>query len=561
MTSKRTIACAGGVVGAVLGTTLVAALAAGCKNEDCTRTLTCPPPPDADGGGGSGAAGGAGGAGTGGNTALADGEPCDDPAACASGLCTDGVCCASTCDGGCETCAAPGDEGTCTAYAAGDDPESACGETGACNGEGLCGATHIWSQAFTASGFGVVLDVGTDDNGNVVILGLFGGSLKPGGADLFSDSNEAFVAKFDADGNHLWSEQFFGSGFNSPAGLAVSGAGDIFVTGGFFGTLNVRGTTLTAGPNGSAYIARLTPDGDHAYSRSLPIDSWGRDVVLAQGEDVVLAGEYNGAGNVGGAPLPTASVDSPFLARYSSTLTHRWSKGFPPSSANFSPDVQVTVGPGDSITMAAEVAGMLSFGGPTVNAGGGGVGIARFSSAGTHQWSTAFAGPDVGEVAVDTAGNVAMHGRLRDVTNFGGGIFTPDSGGDGYTVKLDAQGGHLWSLHHSGMGFGIGRAAHALPDGSTLVAGTFSGDFALPPHTFAANGANDAYLARYDAGGTAIWVHVYGDAGHQGLHHAALGPDGNVVMTGHVGSSIDLGGRPLMAPGSGETFFIAKLTP
>jgi hypothetical protein len=62
-----------------------------------------------------------------------------------SGYCFDGVCCATDCSGKCKTCNGT-TPGACTLAASGDDPrsdcpmqpQSSCGNVGACNGSGAC---------------------------------------------------------------------------------------------------------------------------------------------------------------------------------------------------------------------------------------------------------------------------------------------------------------------------------------------------------------------------------------------------------------------------------------
>ena len=43
-----------------------------------------------------------------------DGEPCSNPARCASGFCADGACCNTRCDGQCEACDVEDATGMCT---------------------------------------------------------------------------------------------------------------------------------------------------------------------------------------------------------------------------------------------------------------------------------------------------------------------------------------------------------------------------------------------------------------------------------------------------------------
>ena len=74
------------------------------------------------------------------------GDPCTQPAACLSGVCSDGVCCATACGGACLSCNLPGSVGLCAVAPAGQDPRldcpaqgpETCGRAGACDGNGAC---------------------------------------------------------------------------------------------------------------------------------------------------------------------------------------------------------------------------------------------------------------------------------------------------------------------------------------------------------------------------------------------------------------------------------------
>jgi hypothetical protein len=74
------------------------------------------------------------------------GDPCTQPAACLSGVCSDGVCCATGCSGVCLSCNLPGSVGLCMVAPVGQDPRlecaaqppETCGRAGACDGAGAC---------------------------------------------------------------------------------------------------------------------------------------------------------------------------------------------------------------------------------------------------------------------------------------------------------------------------------------------------------------------------------------------------------------------------------------
>jgi hypothetical protein len=77
---------------------------------------------------------------------LPAGAPCNLGSDCQSGFCFDEVCCTTACTGDCVTCAKSGSQGFCVPADVGTNPRSlcadqgsnSCGQTGVCDGAGMC---------------------------------------------------------------------------------------------------------------------------------------------------------------------------------------------------------------------------------------------------------------------------------------------------------------------------------------------------------------------------------------------------------------------------------------
>ena len=105
---------------------------------------------------------------------------------------------------------------------------------------------HQWSARFGDAEYQDGLSVALDGLGNTIITGAFEGTVDFGGGPLTSEGNiEAYVAKFDPAGNHLWSQRFGGpDGGATVRGVTTDAAGNIFVTGDFGGTVDFGGGPL-----------------------------------------------------------------------------------------------------------------------------------------------------------------------------------------------------------------------------------------------------------------------------------------------------------------------------
>lgn len=101
----------------------------------------------------------------------------------------------------------------------------------------------------------------------------------------------------------------------------------------------------------------------------------------------------------------------------------------------------------------------------------------------------------------------------------------------------DADVSLLWARRAGGGGEDSGWSIAALPDGSSLVTGYFSGTATFGPGepdeaTLASAGAEDIFIARYAADGDLIWVKKAGGEGTDQSFSISALSDGTSVITG-----------------------------
>src|SRR2546426_3350432 len=88
----------------------------------------------------------------------------------------------------------------------------------------------------------------TDGSGNVLVGGSFTGTVDFGGGALSSGGmDDAFLAKYLADGTPVWSRRMGGTGNDGVTGIAMDRSGNVFVTGDFQNAVEFGGGALGSG--------------------------------------------------------------------------------------------------------------------------------------------------------------------------------------------------------------------------------------------------------------------------------------------------------------------------
>ena len=113
----------------------------------------------------------------------------------------------------------------------------------------------------------------TDAAGNVYVTGAFYETMEMGSLTLNSTGIfDAFVTKYDSDGNVIWVKTFPSTSLKFAVGqdIALDPAGNVLVIGSFIGTMAVDTINLTVDSteNYDAFIAKMTPDGQVLWANN-----------------------------------------------------------------------------------------------------------------------------------------------------------------------------------------------------------------------------------------------------------------------------------------------------
>ena len=310
---------------------------------------------------------------------------------------------------------------------------------------------HQWSKKFGGAVNDDANGLAADASGKIYLTGYFSGTVNFGGANIsspFDTDTDAFVAKFNADGTHVWSKHFTNAGSDKGVAIAADTVGGLALVGSFTATINFGGSTLSSTGQVDAFVARLSQtDGSHIWSRrnGAPDGNESAQAVTVDADGDVLVGGYaSKAMDVGGGVAAALGGVDTWIAKYAAASpgAHLWSKRIGGTSHDYVYGIAVDAS--DNVYAAGSFESLsLSVGGDTLTNGGSSsadVWVAKWTAAGANVW-----GEKQGGTAVDVAkacatspsGHLAVGGYFFSSGGlFGGATLSAAGVADGFLARI-----------------------------------------------------------------------------------------------------------------------------
>jgi hypothetical protein len=284
------------------------------------------------------------------------------------------------------------------------------------------------------------LGLAVDGAGSVFLTGAFEGSVDLGGGVLLSaGDSDLFIAKFDANGNHVWSKRGGNSALQQGNVLVADALGNVILAGNVEGSITLGGDPLTSAGAADVLLAKFDGAGNHLWSHVFgdASDQSPHGIAITNDGSFFVTGMFQGVLDFGAEVLSNVGDYDMFLAKFEPAGEGTWSKQFG-NEQQVQVAADVSVDPAGNVAISGDVRGSVDFGGGPLQGqlGYGDIFVAQFDAVGSHLWSESFpsAGVDSGRVAFDPAGNVLLSGRFEDDIDFGGGVLvatnqplTPDT--------------------------------------------------------------------------------------------------------------------------------------
>ncbi len=408
---------------------------------------------------------------------------------------------------------------------------------------------HYWSQSFGASGYDHGRGCAVDGAGNSIVVGWFTDLVYfDSGPVLSQGPQDAFIAKYDLSGNHLWTRSFGGDGPASALAVDVDEANNIYVTGSYEGTIDFGSGPVTSAGDTDIFLVKLDAGGSHLWSQSYGDPD--HDVAEAIAVDsstgyIFLTGSFRARLDLGGGDLTSSGDDDIFLAQFKTAYgTHTWSRSF--GAGGLDSGQGLSVDSAGHVVVTGTCKGPIDLGGgPLSGPGGSDIFMAEYDVSGAHEWSRLLGGPEEDrglDVEVDDSDDILLTGYFVDVAHLGGGSLTSNGLEDVFLARYDSGGGHIWSRSFGGPGEDRGTALVSNAMQEVFLTGSYHDQVDFGGGALESNGSSDIFLAKFKATGSHLWSQHFGSDDPDCGSAIAADAASNVILSGFLQGLVWLGG-------------------
>lgn len=390
---------------------------------------------------------------------------------------------------------------------------------------------------------------------------------------------DAFLVKFDAVGNRLWATYYGGASSEESWAVATDASGNVYLAGNTGSTSGIAsgGFQNTIGGNGDAFLVKFDANGNrlwatyyggsqYDYANDVTVDNLGNVYISGwtYSTSAIASGGYQNTHAGGGTDA--------FIVKFDGAGNRLWATYSGGSGTEDNCFLTTDASGNLFVTGRTTSANGFSTAGCFQSFNGGGPQdsyLVKLDNAGNRLWATFYGGnqTDGGTgVVCDAIGNVYMSGYTLGSTNLASGGFQNTFGGyqDAYLVKFDAQGNRLWATYYggsdsdTGWDLGIDNSGNTYLTGYTLsTTAIASGGF---QNTFGGGTVMDGFIVSFDPAGNRLCASYYGDLGGDYFYSVAVDGGGVVYASGTTSSvtNIASGGHQNTYGGSIDDAMLVK---
>jgi hypothetical protein len=443
--------------------------------------------------------------------------------------------------------------------------------------------SRVWGTYYGQSADNNVIQCSvTDFSGNIYVAGVtnsttgvsFNGFQNTYGGGTY----DAFLVKFDANGNRIWATYYGGTQSEWGFGLAIDNFGNVYLTG-FTGSSSGIASggfdNVFGGGTDDAFLVKFDTNGNRIWATYYGGggDDIGLGITVDNNGNIYMCGRTLSNNDIssGGFQNTYGGGEDAFLVKFDANGNRIWATYYGGTEGDVAEGVSTDSNGNVYIGgMSFSLTGIAS--GGFQNSYGGGfydAMIVKFDANGNRIWASYYGGSGndwaIGGVATDNNGNVYLAGQTTSTTNIASGGFQNTFGGvyDAFIVKFTSSGNRAWGTYYGGAGYDTGEGLTTDNIGNVYITGQTSSTTNIASGGFQnsyGGGLWDAYLVKFNSTGNRVWGTYYGGSADD-WGNTVTDVVGNIYLSGYTFSSNSIANNGFQNTyGGGQDGFLVKFS-
>ncbi len=426
---------------------------------------------------------------------------------------------------------------------------------------------YAWAKGEGGLGNDAANSIAVDDAGNSYMTGNIAGMAEFSGTNYTGKGiYDVFIAKYNSSGDVLWVKTAGGDG-NDQGNIIKYLNGYLYIAGSFDDTAFFESTALISKGDGDAFIAKYDNNGNLVWARSA--GGSGSDYISSLDLDdqgnILVAGQYENAMVFDTTHLSTTNLFSEsFIAKYDNGGNLLWAKSTKGTSTNLL--TGIANGHNGNIYVTGFFGSNFKIDNQSLNSSTPSYDIvlAKLDQGGNALWmkrAGSIAEDAAEAVTADNNGNAIITGYFARTAYFDSNSVTYWDYNDVFVARYDGDGNNLWVHAGKGPRLDVGFAITTDNNNNIFLTGMFDSACDFDGHTVnSADNDRDIFMASYSPYGNIRWVAQAGGAQTDCGLGISIKQNGNVAICGYYLHTCSFGTIPIEYAVNND-LFIAEYSP